>query len=221
MMVKKLLRKRLGIFILVALAFSACGERQKSNVSAPGVEEERPDQEGWNSTIISTKDGQVDAVINYAHMERFSKRQTVEFDDGVKVDFYDAKGNHTSTLTARGGRYLEADNSVMAQGNVVIVSDSGVTLYTEQIQWDQKKQKVFSNEFVTITTAEGDTLSGTGFISDPELENYEFYQPRGVSAQKVDLKLEDDASKRRQARPTASDSARSAPDSVSSSGTKK
>lgn len=217
-MLKKLLRKTLGIFILVAVVFWACGERQKSNVSAPGTEEERPDQEGWNSTIISTNEGKVDAVIKYAHMKRFSRRQAVEFDDGIVVDFFDSKGNHTSILTARGGRFLENDNSVMAQGNVVIVSDSGVTLTTEQIHWDQKQKKVFSNEFVTITTAEGDTLSGTGFISDPELENYEFYRPRGVSAQKVDLKLEAGEPKRRTVRRTASDSVSIKPDSLKSTG---
>ncbi len=46
-MVKKLLRKSLGIFILGVVVISACGDRQKSNVSEPGAEEERPDQEGW------------------------------------------------------------------------------------------------------------------------------------------------------------------------------
>ncbi|MFZ5518553.1 MAG: LPS export ABC transporter periplasmic protein LptC [Candidatus Zhuqueibacterota bacterium] len=149
-----------------------------------------PDQEGWNSTVTSTQNGVVTAVIHYGHMQRFEKKKIVEFDQNVVVDFFNEKGAHTSKLTSEKGRLDEATNNIEAFGNVYVVSDTGITLTTERIWWDNRLAKIVSDEFVTITTAENDTINGTGFESDQNLENWVITEGRGRLSRGLDLEIE-------------------------------
>jgi len=149
-----------------------------------------PDQEGWNSTVTSTQNGVVTAVIHYGHMQRFEKKKIVEFDLNIVVDFFNEKGAHTSKLTSEKGRLDEATNNIEAFGNVHVVSDTGITLTTERIWWDNRLAKIVSDEFVTITTADNDTINGTGFESDQNLENWVITEGRGRLSRGLDLDIE-------------------------------
>ena len=71
---------------------------------------------------------------------------------------------------------------MVAYGNVVVVSDSGVTLYTDTLYWDNGNQKIISKIPVMIIS-ENDSLYGDTFISDPSLENYEITNSHGSGAE--------------------------------------
>jgi LPS export ABC transporter protein LptC len=177
-----------GLAIVLLLASVAGCGTERSQPAAPAEQnEDLPDQEGWDSIITASKDDRIAAVIRYGHMRGFSKRRVVEFDQGIVVDFYNPKGEHTSKLTADGGRLDEKTEEVEAIGNVVVISDSGMTLRTERLRWDRRGEKIVTDQFVTITTAEGDTLYGRGFESDPNLNNWLIRQPSGVSSKRIVL----------------------------------
>jgi len=146
-----------------------------------------PDQEGWNSRITVTSNGRTSAVVQYSHMEKYSKRQETKFDGGIVVDFYNTEGQHTSNLVSERGVLHEESNDVEALGNVVVVSDSGMTVRTQRLRWDNTRQKIISNDFVTITTAQNDTLHGKGFQSDQSLKQWSIGKPSGVSQKKINL----------------------------------
>ncbi len=146
-----------------------------------------PDQEGWNSTITVTSDGRVTALVNYHHMEKYSSQRRVYFDDSVAVDFYDQQGRHTSKLTADRGRLYEETNDVVALGNVVVVSDSGMILRSDSLRWDNRRQKVLTDAFVTITRANGEMLQGHGFESDPNLNYFSIRKASGTTPRKLEL----------------------------------
>ena len=176
-----LITSLLGIIILVGC------QKKQDTVVADMEQTEYPDQEGWNSTVTSSKKGIVGATIKYGHMQRFKKRKVVEFDSGVVVDFYDEQGVHTSNLTSHKGRLDEATNNIEAYGNVVVVSDTGINLKTERLKWDNSIEKIISNNFVTIVTAEKDTFYGNGFESDQNLENWHIIGFSGKASKGLDL----------------------------------
>jgi LPS export ABC transporter protein LptC len=120
-------------------------------------------------------------------MEKFSKKRRVFFKDSVAVDFYNQQGQHSSKLTAERGVLYEETNDVVALGNVVVVSDSGVTLRSDSLRWDSRRQKVLTEAFVTITRANGETLRGYGFESDPNLKHLSIKNASGVTPRKLDL----------------------------------
>ena len=68
-----------------------------------------------------------------------------------------------------------------AIGNVVAVSDSGITLYTDTLIWDSKKEKMSTDDPIMLTTQKNDTLYGVGFESDSDFQNWKVIKPTGVT----------------------------------------
>jgi len=169
---------------------------------------EGPDQEGWNSRITVTNAGRVSAEVQYGHMEKYSKKREVHFDSGIIVDFYNQSGNHTSKLTAERGLLFEVNNDFEAHGNVVVVSDSGITLLSESLKWQNQRQRILTDDFVTVSTADADTLHGKGFESDPNLKNWSIKQTTGVTKRRLNLPR---AKRSEKSRPEPVDSLQAAP----------
>ena len=172
---------------LSALSIIINCQKKSDETIANNTEIEYPDQEGWNSTVTSSKNGIVTAIIRYGHMQRFKKRKVVNLDNGITVDFFNEMGEHTSKLTSEKGKMDEATNNIEAFGNVVVVSDTGITLKTEKLRWDNSIEKIVSNDFVTIITADQDTFYGNGFESDQNLENWHITSFSGKSSRGFDL----------------------------------
>ncbi len=173
----------LGIFILF---IAACG----NNESKPSQSAETkiyPDQESWDTTVLITKDGKTVGVLRAGHVQKFSRENLTILEDSIQVDFYDGQGNHKSVLTAQGGRINDITQDMEAYGNVVVVSDSGITLYTDTLKWDNKAEKIYSEIPIMLTTEENDTLYGDSFKSSPDLMNYEIVNPHGRSSKKINL----------------------------------
>ncbi len=99
----------------------------------------------------------------------------------VKADFFDDDGFHKSILFSDSAKINETNNNFKAIGNVVVISDSGFTLRTDEISWDNNYQMVISNDSVMFTTENKDTLYGVGFESDMDLTNYKILKPTGVT----------------------------------------
>ncbi len=177
--------KKIIVLLAALLAASACSDAGSSGPVAE--KKEFPDQEGWNSEAIVSKDGRPKVRIRYAHMEKYTKKAEMHFDGGITADFYNTEGEHTSRLTAERGIMYETFQNFEAFGNVYFVTDSGMTLRSERLKWNNARERVSTDTFCTITTAEGDTLYGEGFESDPHLRNWTIMKPRGVSSKGVDL----------------------------------
>jgi LPS export ABC transporter protein LptC len=173
------------LFIIVSFA---CNKHEP--VVTQSDNEEIPDQEMWNFDVKVTKNGKLDAHLKAGHMLYFSDKEQSVMNQGVLVDFYDKEGNQASTLTSDSGLFNEKNQDVKAIRNVIVNSDSGVTLYTEELAFDQGKEKIFTERDVKITTTKGDTFYGTGFISDPQLKFWEIKKLRGTAHKSVDLSPE-------------------------------
>jgi len=173
--------------ILILLLFSCQKEENKETVKSSDLT--YPDQEGWDSKVTTTQNGITNAIIVYGHMQRFKKSKIVEFDSGIEIDFFDEEGNHTSKLISDNGKLNETSNDIEAFGNVVVVSDSGISLETQHLWWDNNVEKVISDEFVKITTVEQDTFYGYGFESDQYLENWKINKIFGKTRKGLQLDL--------------------------------
>ena len=181
---------------LSVLILLLCRQRDTSDVinSSP---QESPDQEMWDFKVTMSDKGYLDAILIAGHMSRFEKKSLALFDQGVKIDFYNIDGEIASTLTSMAGELDEYTKNVKATGHVVVVSDSGMTLYTEELFYYNERGKIISNVDVAVTTEEGDTLRGIGFESDTRMDFWEIKQPHdGVSHTSVDLSFEPFASAR-------------------------
>lgn len=179
------LENRLIFLILMVLMFCSCRRDHAVTEEGDVQKHEIPDQEMWNSTVTVTHKGQVEAILQYGHLARYSEERLIKFDSGVVVDFFD-RGEHASRLTADSGEMREESNDVRAMGNVVVISDSGLTLFTEELAYLQRLNKILTEKSVKITTDKGDTLYGVGFESDPNLRVWHIKNPRGKAHKGAD-----------------------------------
>ena len=140
-----------------------------------------PDQESWGVTILLTNEGKMRAKIASGHLEKHNEKEFIMLDELVKVDFYDNAEKHTSVITSNIAEVNQASNDMKAIGNVIAVSDSGITLYSNSLTYNSKKEELHTKEKIMITTLENDTLYGTGFESDSDLKNWRILKPSGVT----------------------------------------
>jgi len=178
--------------LALAAAALSCGGRpdKPARPAAPESavpESEPPTQESWNSDLTLSRAGRPQAVIRYGHMEQYDSRRMAYFDGGIRVDFFDAGGRHTSVLTSDRGEYNSATEEVRGIGNVVVVSDTGATLRTAFLRWDPRVEKIQSDSAVTVTTQDADTLFGTGFESASDLSHWMIRKPTGSTRRRVDI----------------------------------
>src|SRR4030067_3118476 len=145
---------RLCAFVAILMMF--CSPEQKNTTTAHQQPQEIADQEGWNSTIKITDKGNLRANIEYGHMERYSAKKMIFFDQDVHIDFYNEKGEIGSILTAAEGKLDENTNNMRAAGNVMVDSDSGMTLYTEELYYLDARDEIVSEVEIKITTEKGD-----------------------------------------------------------------
>ncbi|MBO01145.1 MAG: LPS export ABC transporter periplasmic protein LptC [Candidatus Marinimicrobia bacterium] len=139
-----------------------------------------PDAESWNATITLTSEGAKRAVIRSGHLEKYQQRQYILLDQTVDADFYNNKEIYTSNLKSDVAEIDEAKDFLIAMGNVIVISDSGVTLFTDTLSWNNVEEQIFTDDSVIFITDQSDTLYGVGFKSDLELNNWEILKPTGV-----------------------------------------
>jgi LPS export ABC transporter protein LptC len=110
---------------------------------------------------------------------RYSGNESkLEFPKGMKVVFY-KELRESSTLTAKYAILNEGTNLMEARNDVEVTNlDQGEKLNTERLIWDERKQRIYTNEFVKITMRDK-VLFGQGFESDQNFDNWSIKKPTG------------------------------------------
>ena len=174
-----------AIFLLLCFVLTNC-KRDGDQIYSDSEITEAPDQEILNAEIVFTKNERVTSVLKARRLNIYEKTGLTIADSAFQLDIFDEYGAHSSVLTADSG-VVKGEDSLMAFGNVVVISDSGVVLETEVLFWDKIRGGVRSDTDVVLTT-ETDTLYGDGMIADEGLQNWEIFNPRGKSIRDLDRK---------------------------------
>lgn len=149
-------------------------EVQALGKRTPGVDEGRQ--------IVSylSMGGTLKARLNAPLMLRYQGDSALktEFPQGLFVEFFNDSIKLESTLQARYGKYLEAENKVYLRDSVVVVRLNGDTLRTAELYWDQNQQLFYTNKFTTIIQKEPrQTLYAyKGFRSTQDLGRITYYE---------------------------------------------
>lgn len=86
----------------------------------------------------------------------------------------------TGTITADTGIQSDVDKRIQFRKNVVAKNVKGETFKSDELIWDQETKKVHSNKIVQIRLANGDIMSGTGFVSDDQMKHWTIASSTGV-----------------------------------------
>lgn len=174
-----------AFFLLLGSGCSREADREKVNsILSDTLYPERAE----NVEIRYQDSGVLKAIIYAPIMERFnSKRKPYTLmKQGVKGSFYGADGTVENSLKANHAISYEKEKIIEVKENVQLTNNKGDQLNTEKLTWNQNTQKIYSDQFVKITTADK-IIYGTGFESDQSFSHYKIFKVKGT------VNLKDDA----------------------------
>ena len=167
-----------GFFFTVILLTSCENDIEK--VRLLGIHEQSAVESGKNIKILYSDSAKVQVEVTAPVMNHYSvENPYLEMPKGLKAVFYDDKLNVKSRLSADYGIRYERDQKMEARKNVVVINEKGEQLNTEHLVWDEKREKLLSDEFVKITRKD-EIIYGTGFEANQDFTKYKIFNIKGT-----------------------------------------
>jgi LPS export ABC transporter protein LptC len=169
--------------IILLLLLVSCSEWTNPNpkINPSKAEKLEPDQTATNLKIKFIDSAYTKAILIGDRGRVFNTLFKTIIDGNIRVEFFSKTSyKRISYLIADSLEIDDKTKDMLAYGKqVVVVSDSSqARLQTTVLQWKNKERKLFSKEFVKITSPR-ETLQGYGFESDENLSNYKIYKVTG------------------------------------------
>ncbi|MCB2197297.1 MAG: LPS export ABC transporter periplasmic protein LptC [Bacteroidetes bacterium] len=157
----------------IIMFFSSCERNNIEKINQITAEIDAPDIAVTNTEIVFSKNGRIEVKLISNQINRYFDEEEpyTEFPEGLYVEFYDSTNNVTSFIKANYCIYDEKEELWTAENDVVSVSDEGDTLNTDFLIWDQKKEKIYSDQYVRITNEDG-IIHGKGFEANQDLSDW-------------------------------------------------
>ena len=157
--------KNIGIAALVlgaAILFYAC-ENDLEKIKAFSSTDNLPVIEAINFQTIFTDSGQIRYILKTPKLLRFENegKAFLEFPEGMEITQYNATGKTVSSLTADYAKQFIKEQKWEAKNNVVATNEQGDTLLTEHLIWEEKNEKIYTDEFVKFIRA-NQIITGIG-----------------------------------------------------------
>ena len=150
------------------LILAACEDVREPPVAALGPMADSADQIMFGVNTLLTERGLLRAELRADTAFFFDDNTRVELRN-VRTTFYTATGQKSAVLTSKAGTYNTRLAQTEARGNVVVVSEDGKRLTTQQLRYDQGKNEI-SSDSAFVLSEPNRRLEGVGFVSDPEMD---------------------------------------------------
>ena len=168
-----------SMVLSMLVAASAVGCHKDAPSTTSGEEVRIPDQEARDFTLTESMEGRKSWTLWATYAAMYNDKNLVDART-VRIDFFDKEGKKNSSLTADQGIVFQRTNDLEARGKVHVTTESGVTLETDSLRWQNARGKIVSDAFVRVTR-HGDVVTGYGFESDATLDH--FHLAREVRAE--------------------------------------
>ena len=133
--------------------------------------------------IIYSDSGKVQMKLIAPVIKQYSKheRPNLEFPEGIHIYFYDDNLEYMSELQADYAIYYNEEKYWTARGNIIAENfEKKEKLNTEELFWDEKTQKIYSNSFSRIENKDGTFYGQRGFEANQKLTNWKLKSSRGT-----------------------------------------
>lgn len=170
-----------GFFMLVLFlsVLSSC-ENDLEKVSLVTDKKKLPIEKSTGLVIWYSDSANIKVKVETPNLQKFDgENPLTELPAGVHVEFYDNNMNITSTLTSGYALRKDKENIMEARNNVIVVNLKGEKLNTEHLVWNQATSKIYSDEFVKITTPDK-IIFGNGFEANQDFTNYKIFNIKGT-----------------------------------------
>lgn len=178
-MKRKIRKAATHVFALVVIAMFMISAYSCSNdpeeVRKMTQHDTLPQQQAEDVLMYYSENGEVVFELSSPKVETYQEdtARTI-FPKGFEVVFYDSTGNNIrSKLTANYGIKNDKQKIMIARGNVIINNyEKNERLNTEELIWNQRQKRIYTDKFVTITTDEQVFYGEEGMESDESFNSW-------------------------------------------------
>ena len=188
---------RIGRWSGVAMAFamaipvlmSGCKEDGKLGVASKIDPKKMPTMSTVNVATLISDSGITQYKIVSPLWNVYDEVDTPywNFPKGIYLQKYDRKFNVIASVAADSAKFFRMQNLWKLDGNVELHKEPGELFLTQQLFWDQRKNKIYSDSFIHIETPER-MLEGHGFESNDRLTKYSIRRPTGIFPVSEDMR---------------------------------
>lgn len=141
--------------------------------------ENMPVESAKNVRIIYSSYANTEVLLEAPVMDNYQNENPyLEYPKGIHVLFYDSLKNVSSELKARYAIQYYNEDKIEARNDVEVIDREGNIINSEQLIWDKKKAKIYTDKFVKITTKD-EVLYGDGCESNDTFDKWTIKKPRG------------------------------------------
>ena len=181
--------RKFFVLICMTLLFSCENDLEKVKLYSKG--EDSPQESAKSIKIIYSDSGRVEVELTALTLNRFETESPyIEMPKGFHATFYDNRLEVKSKLEADYGIRYEKEQKMEARKNVMVINQKGDKLNTEHLIWDEKKEKLYSNEFVKITTKD-EIIYGNGFEANQDFSKYKIFNIKGTISLNNEIHVKD------------------------------
>lgn len=131
-----------------------------------------PSSSAQDFTTVMSDSGWIEVKLTAPLVEQWENGDDPywEFRKGLRVEYYDKDTIPHGNVTAKYGKYDVNSDTWILKDSVVVVNEDDDKLETELLNWDQKKDLIYTDRFVKITRIKTEEIiQGFGFESDSHL----------------------------------------------------
>ena len=179
--------RQAALMALAAILCTGCSPADRRQGGRDEAFEGPVAQESWDVVLQISERGVIRLVLDAAHMVRYEHPDSVhtlfergeDGNDRVTATFYDSTGAKTGTLSAESVLFDEEAHTMVATGDVVLESNEGRKLKSEEVFWDKDSRTIEAPHFVSLTT-EDQHIRGYELVADEDLKTWSLSRPTGT-----------------------------------------
>lgn len=186
----------IGVCLITTITFS-CSEKNEKVVESTYNPDSVPTVKTHNDTMYISDSGRIRYKVIGKTMMMFDKAQEpyTLFPDKAYMEEYDTLMNVVTTLRADSVWNYSKKKLWKLRGRVNIVNVKGESFDSEELFWDESKNKMYSDLYVVINQPEKFVMRAYGFESDPSFTNYTFRRATNVDVYVDEEKEQNEAEK--------------------------
>lgn len=180
---------------VVGVVFVSCNQEVKNTVNFVHDNETTPTMITHNDTMLISDSGIIRYKVIAKTSEVFDKAKDPNwrYPDGLYLEQFDSVFNIVTTIKADTVWNYTLRKLWRLKGNVFIRNKKEETFSGEELYWDSRQQKVYSNLPVVVNRPDQMTLRGTGFEANQQMTNYKFMNVGEMASGKTLFYVNEDA----------------------------
>ncbi len=179
---KYIIKTASSIMLLAVLFFQfSCTSNKPEEINAIPDPQNIPSAEAEDYNVVVIDSGRIKYRIITPHMLDYDKLEKPyrEFPEGGHIITYDSIDVIKSEIKCNYAINHYKDKMWDLRKNVEAINEDGVVFNSEQLYWDEKNKKIYTDQFVKITQKDK-VITGMGMEATQDFKKYNILNVAGV-----------------------------------------